>query len=71
MTLWVRGLDQVDQTVFVGVRVEQTLILSCLLVGHSPLLGALLGHVLELSIISYLWCYALAHILVFQVSTLV
>ena len=28
MTLGVRGLYQVDQTVFVGVRVEQTLILS-------------------------------------------
>ena len=28
MTLGARGLYQVDQTVFVGVRVEQTLILS-------------------------------------------
>ena len=30
MTLGVMGLYQVDQTVFVGVRVEQTLILSYL-----------------------------------------
>jgi len=42
MTLGVRGLYQVDQTVLVGVRV-----------GHSPLLWALLGTVLEPPFISY------------------